>query len=804
MVCYSSESKSENSKNLRAIADLHIHSRYSRATSQKMCIEEIARFARIKGLNLVGTGDFTHPKWLKELQETLVQESDKGVYKVVRNPESSVYFMITTEVSTIFTFEDAVKKIHHIILTPSIETAVQINDRLSKYGDLTVDGRPTLNMNASHLVEEVMEVSSENMVFPAHAWTPWFSIFGAFSGFDSVEECYQDMTKHIYALETGLSCYDEETKVLTKSGWKKFSEISYSDEICTLNLKTDEIEFQNPIRIFTYKYKGKMYKLKTKRLDLLVTPNHKLLYSPCDFRNPKPFELKEARFLFNKSKRFKKDGIWVGKNENYFILPAVRIRHGSRYYSGFRTKKEKKIPIKAWLKFFGFWLAEGWVNESKKGNYNVCLNNQNPNLLNEMKELLKSFGYKVYQWKNTLRVRDYQLFHYVKQFGKSSEKIVPLEIKSLSRELLEILLEYYLKGDGHIYGRNRKGLSATTTSTRLRDDLQEIALKIGISAYYKLGSKKGKIVSLPYKGNIYEQKENAWVVYFIRRNRPAVSPSTIKKYNNVESWVDYDGLVYCVAVPNKIIYIRRNGIPLWCGNSDPPMNWRLSKLDRFALVSNSDSHSFWPWRIGREANVFELERLSYYEVVDAIRFKDKERFKFTIETNPAYGKYHWTGHRNCHVALSPQGAIKLGNVCPVCRKKLTKGVEQRVEELADRPAGFKPENAVGFMRLLPLSEIIATVLGVDSPSARKVWSIYNQLIEKFGDEYTVLIDASKDELNKVVDEKIGEAIIRVRDGRVKIVPGYDGVYGQLVIFEESLAERTVPERVQQLNLTDFM
>ena len=170
-----------------------------------MCIEEIARFARIKGLNLVGTGDFTHPKWLKELQETLVPESDTGLYKVARNPESPIYFMIATEVCTIFTFENEVKKVHHVILTPSIETAVQINDRLEKYCNLAVDGRPTLNMDASHLVEEVMEVSSENMVFPAHAWTPWFSIFGAFSGFNSVEECYQDMTKHIYALETGLS-----------------------------------------------------------------------------------------------------------------------------------------------------------------------------------------------------------------------------------------------------------------------------------------------------------------------------------------------------------------------------------------------------------------------------------------------------------------------------------------------------------------------------------------------------------------------------------------------------------------------
>jgi len=431
-------------KNLRVVADLHIHGRYSRATSQSMRIEEIARFAKIKGLNLVGTGDFTHPKWLKELQGTLIQDADSGLYKVASDPESPVYFMITTEVSTIFTFEGEVKKIHHVILTPSMETAIQINERLAKYGDLAVDGRPTLDMSAPELVEEVMEVSSENMVFPAHAWTPWFSIFGAFSGFDSVEDCYQDMTKHIHALETGLS-------------------------------------------------------------------------------------------------------------------------------------------------------------------------------------------------------------------------------------------------------------------------------------------------------------------------------------------------------------------------SDPPMNWRLSKLDKFTLVSNSDSHSYWPWRMGREANVFELERISYKEVVDAIRTKDKRRFKFTIETDPAYGKYHWTGHRNCHVSLSPKEAIKLGNICPVCRKKLTKGVEQRVEELADRPEGFIPENAIGYMHLLPLSEIIAATLGIDSPSTQQVWNIYNRLTEKFGDEYTVLIDAPKQALNEVVDQRIAEAITRVREGKIRVIPGYDGVYGQPIIFEEE-KPNTKPsrEKVQQLNLTDFI
>ncbi|HML02212.1 MAG TPA: endonuclease Q family protein, partial [Candidatus Bathyarchaeia archaeon] len=190
---------------MRVIADLHMHSRFSRATSAKMNVKEIARFARIKGLDVVGTGDFTHPRWFKELTQDLAKIEGTGLYKTVNEPESPMHFMITNEVSTIFTFRGEAKKVHHVILTPSLETAAQINDRLTRYGDLAIDGRPMLNMTAPQLVEEVMQVSSENMVFPAHAWTPWFSVFGAFSGFDRMEDCYQDMTRHIHALETGLS-----------------------------------------------------------------------------------------------------------------------------------------------------------------------------------------------------------------------------------------------------------------------------------------------------------------------------------------------------------------------------------------------------------------------------------------------------------------------------------------------------------------------------------------------------------------------------------------------------------------------
>jgi len=426
---------------LRVFADLHIHSRFSRATSKKMDIDGIARFAEIKGLNIVGTGDFTHPEWLKELQADLDEMPGTGLFRPAKTTTQTL-FMITSEVSTIFTFGGQTKKIHHLILTPSFETAMQIGDRLVRYGDLSLDGRPTLEMSASHLVEEVLAVSPWNEVIPAHVWTPWFSLFGAFSGFDRMEDCYEDMTKNIHALETGLS-------------------------------------------------------------------------------------------------------------------------------------------------------------------------------------------------------------------------------------------------------------------------------------------------------------------------------------------------------------------------SDPPMNWRLSALDRFTLVSNSDSHSYWPWRMGREANVINLDTLAYNEVVNVLRSKDIERFEFTIETNPAYGKYHWTGHRNCGVSMPPHEAIKFNSLCPVCRRQLTKGVEQRVEELADRPAGFEPSHAAGYMHLLPLSEIIATVLNLSSPSLENVWQIYDNLIARFGSEYAVLINASMEEIAKVSDLKIAEAIVRVRKGKARVAPGYDGVYGQLVLSEEENAEKRVG-KVPQRNLTEWV
>ncbi|OIO20721.1 DNA helicase UvrD [Candidatus Micrarchaeota archaeon CG11_big_fil_rev_8_21_14_0_20_47_5] len=184
---------------MKLIADLHVHSHYSRATSRDMNLEGMSEWAKLKGINLLGTGDFTHPQWLNELEAKLIPSHD-GIYTY-----NGVNFMLTAEVSNIFNKGGKLRKVHQVLFCPSFEIAKQINEQLAKRGNLLADGRPTFGMEASELVEIVMQISQKNMVIPAHVWTPWFSVFGSNSGFDSIKECYEDMEMHIHALETGLS-----------------------------------------------------------------------------------------------------------------------------------------------------------------------------------------------------------------------------------------------------------------------------------------------------------------------------------------------------------------------------------------------------------------------------------------------------------------------------------------------------------------------------------------------------------------------------------------------------------------------
>jgi uncharacterized protein (TIGR00375 family) len=215
------------------------------------------------------------------------------------------------------------------------------------------------------------------------------------------------------------------------------------------------------------------------------------------------------------------------------------------------------------------------------------------------------------------------------------------------------------------------------------------------------------------------------------------------------------------------------------------MSWRNSALDKITLISNSDAHS--PAHIGREANVFEGEEMNYNSIVEAIKTKNQKakscKLIYTIEFFPQEGKYHYDGHRLCGISFSPKETKKYNGICPVCGKPLTIGVLNRVDSLADRPEGFIPENAIPFKSLIPLEEIIADALG-QSIGTIEVEKEYKNLIEKFGNEFSVLIDAPRKELEKVTLPEIAEGIIRVREGKVFIEPGYDGVYGKIRIFQK--------------------
>ncbi len=245
----------------------------------------------------------------------------------------------------------------------------------------------------------------------------------------------------------------------------------------------------------------------------------------------------------------------------------------------------------------------------------------------------------------------------------------------------------------------------------------------------------------------------------------------------------FDKVEDCYKDQIKYIYGLETGL-----SSDPAMNWRFSSLDKFTLMSNSDAHSHWPWRLGRECNVFDLKKITYSEIFDAIKNKDKKRFLFTVEVDPGYGKYHWTGHRNCKIMLSPEQALKLNDICPVCKRKLTVGVEERVEKLADRPADYIPKDAIPFKKLIPLTELIKTIFKVETLYSKTVWNEYMKLIDKFGNEFNILLNVPKEDLEKETNEKLAEFIILNRQEKIKVIPGYDGVYGYPVFEQEKFKE----------------
>ncbi len=406
---------------MRQILDLHIHSRYSRACSPQLTLANIDKACRLKGVNIIATGDFTYPAWFDSIKSELIETNPKsGLYKLKTAPNDKVKFILSTEVALIYKDAEKVRRIHLVIHAPNIAAVEKLNKQLDKNYNIRSDGRPILGIKAPALVEMLLKIDPNFLIYPAHIWTPWFSVFGSKSGFDTFAECFGEQTKHIYAYETGLS-------------------------------------------------------------------------------------------------------------------------------------------------------------------------------------------------------------------------------------------------------------------------------------------------------------------------------------------------------------------------SDPEMNWRLSALDNLTLLSNSDAHS--PNNIAREANIMEIsEPITYQKIYDNI--KNKKGMIETVEFYPEEGMYHFDGHRDCKFSCEPKESRRLKNICPICKKPLVIGVLNRVEELADRPEGFRPKNAAGFKKLVELDKIIAEVFNVKSRTSSAVQKEYGALIAKLGPELDILLNLDIKELDQE-DGRIGEGIRKVRAGELVIKPGFDGQYGEINIFSEN-------------------
>jgi uncharacterized protein (TIGR00375 family) len=229
------------------------------------------------------------------------------------------------------------------------------------------------------------------------------------------------------------------------------------------------------------------------------------------------------------------------------------------------------------------------------------------------------------------------------------------------------------------------------------------------------------------------------------------------------------------------------------------MNWRLSQLDKFSLISNSDSHS--PQKIGREANAFECE-MNYWEIKKILETKDKNKFLYTVEFFPEEGKYHFDGHRACGMRLSPEETKKNNGLCPKCKKPLTLGVMYRVEELADRPQGFVPENSIPYKSLVPFDEIIAEASGV-AKTSKAVIAEYMKYVTTVGPEFYILGKMPEEELFKKLPEKVALGVKNVREGKVTALAGYDGEYGVIKVLVKEKAENKLADASSDDQLTLF-
>ena len=416
-------------------------------------------------------------------------------------------------------------------------------------------------------------------------------------------------------LDPLAGCYDKETEVLTKKGWKHFKDVTFDDEIATLNPITKELEYQRPIRIINYHYKGKMYYVKTKKVDLNVTPDHNVYVAMRKYPLPKKewkFAFYKPSEIFGKYVIYSKSFIWKGREKEYVLLEGCSSKNQQKYHP-------VQIPIDLFLQFLGYYLSEGSVPSGQK-DYRIQIStDMKDKYRNKMVEVAKKLasilGRKIFQDKRgRIIIFDKRLYYFLKRLGYANTKYIPREFLELPRDKLHILLESLIEGDGHKKGSK---MEYYTVSKQLADDVQELALKCGYDATVSI--RKPKYVRI---GDRLIYSKQSYIVHISKRSlnpRVYIKRNLLdgkrKGYSSkcVEEWIDYDGMVYCVEVPNHVILIRRNGKVVWCGNSGT-----------VALTCELINHGKW--------DEFRL-------YVNEIAKKQKWNIKWImIEMNPEYCK----------------------------------------------------------------------------------------------------------------------------------------------------------------------
>jgi len=806
------------------VADLHIHSKYSRATSKDMDVAHIAEGAKIKGIGLMGTGDFTHHLWLEELKSKL-EPTDEGLFV-----HEGVHFILSAEVSSIYGKNGRTYRIHNVILAPSFKSVDAINRALGGLGNLASDGRPILGLDAEELAKIVFDIDENCMVIPAHCLVPG-------------------------------------THVHTEKGIKAIEDISTRDRVYT-----HAGRFRKVTRALQRDYKGDILHIKPYYFSqgVRVTPEHpfyairtqKDCLSRGSFCAPGCAHLRQkgcARKFFGRyrpqwvqAKDLRLFDVLVFPRFNEKVVDKKKLQI-HKFIAGNLIRRKEKVAHKGTRPVFvnndidvngdfcrlaGYFVSEGYTNGRDAVMF--CFSDSEKKYVSDVVRLMKKVfdvdlshrrlrkdhkGVELIFYSKVLCHVFSGLFYADIRIKKAHTKSLPPWMLDLSFDKQAQVIKGWWRGD--------KGY---TTSKILMNQMKILFLRLGILPSIGLDAvashkKRGKhflglrqikanhdifyfnnlsffkdtfrllrdnefkrfrtkrstrhgwldgcyaylpiraILKSAFKGKVYNlevQTDNSYVCEFA-----AVHNCWTPWFSLFGSNSGFDRIEDCFGKQTSKIFALETGL-----SSDPAMNWRLSALDRFSLVSNSDSHS--PMKIGREANVFECP-MSYFAVRDALRTKDKKKFLYTIEFFPQEGKYHFDGHRACGVRFSPQESVQHKGRCPKCGKPLTIGVMNRIHQLADREEGFVPENAIPYKNLIPLDEIIADAKGVGKGSVA-VEKEFRQMIARFGTEFAILTQVPQEDLGRLANPKVAEGIARVRAGRVTVEPGFDGEYGKVAVF----------------------